>query len=109
MIACRIHLYGCALPHRISWQPLRRAYRVTTGILFSISNVHAEFTMIQAFPAQFATAETNFILSSHLSSLRQQAQTDLAAGVHITFIFTDKQQNNKCDIYLLAVMHKHDR
>ncbi|HBX8161942.1 TPA: hypothetical protein MIH43_22135 [Klebsiella pneumoniae] len=63
--------------------------------------------MIQAFPAQFSTAETNFIFSSQLSSFRQQAQTDLAAGVHITFIFTDKQQNNNCDICLLAVMHKH--
>ncbi|MEH9862308.1 hypothetical protein R1M71_24895, partial [Klebsiella sp. 98340] len=64
-----------------------------------ISNVHAEFTMIQAFLAQFATAETNFIYSSHPPSLRQQAQTDLAAGLHITFIFTDRHQNNKYDIY----------
>ncbi|HBT9418312.1 TPA: hypothetical protein MCN08_003590 [Klebsiella pneumoniae] len=55
--------------------------------------------MIQAFLAQFAAAETNFIYSSHPPSLRQQAQTDLAAGLHITFIFTDRHQNNKYDIY----------
>uniref|UniRef100_A0A483FAY0 Uncharacterized protein n=1 Tax=Klebsiella pneumoniae TaxID=573 RepID=A0A483FAY0_KLEPN len=78
---------------------LRRVYRATAGILIPISNVHAEFTMIQAFLAQFATAETNFIYSSHPPSLRQQAQTDLAAGLHITFIFTDRHQNNKYDIY----------